>query len=105
MFVPGLLCILLMPLVIYWVYPPELKQTPDAKQFAKDNLEKMGKLSKDEKIMLGVFALLLILWANLPAMIFGLPKIDATATAFLGLSLLILTGVLSWDDVLKEKSA
>ena len=31
--------------------------------------------------------------------------IDATTTAFIGLSLLLLTGVLSWDDILKEKSA
>jgi len=31
--------------------------------------------------------------------------VDATTTAFIGLSLLLLSGVLTWDDVLKEKSA
>ena len=106
MFVPGMLCLLLMPLVIYAIYPPEVKQTPDAKKFAQDNLAKLGHVSTHEKIMLGVFTLKLLLWANIPAMLLGDAfSIDATTTAFLGLTVLILTGVLTWDDVLKEKSA
>lgn len=106
MFVPGLLCLLLMPLVVYLIYPPEIKETPDAKGFAQENLKQLGRVATHEKIMLGVFALMLILWANIPAMIFGEGlAVDATTTAFLGLSLLILTGVLTWQDVLKEKSA
>lgn len=106
MFVPGMLCLLLMPLVIYLIYPPDAKVTPDAKQFATDNLSEMGRVSTQEKIMLGVFALMLILWANIPALIFGEQlSVDATTTAFIGLTALILTGVLTWDDVLKEKSA
>ena len=106
MFIPGMLCLLVMPLVIYFLFPPELKETPDAKKFAKDNLAEMGEVSSAEKIMLGVFALMLLLWANIPAMILGDAfSINATTTAFIGLSALILTGVLSWDDILKEKSA
>ena len=106
MFIPGMICILLMPLVIYLVYPPEVKQTPDAKQFAQDNLAKLGHVSTQEKIMLGVFTVMLLLWANIPALLFGdALSVDATTTAFIGLSMLLLTGVLSWEDVLKEKSA
>ncbi|MGM8897420.1 MULTISPECIES: anion permease [unclassified Psychrobacter] len=106
MFVPGMLCLLIMPLVIYMIYPPDIKATPNARGFAKDNLDEMGDISTQEKIMLGVFALMLILWANIPALIFGEAySVDATTTAFIGLTTLILTGVLTWDDVLKEKSA
>ncbi|MUG31865.1 MULTISPECIES: anion permease [Psychrobacter] len=106
MFVPGLLCILIMPLVIYLVYPPEIKETPDAKNYARENLAKLGSVTRQEKIMLAVFALMLLLWANIPALIFGDQfSVDATATAFLGLSVLIMAGVLTWEDVLKEKSA
>ena len=106
MFIPGMLCLILMPIVIYLIYPPEVKQTPDAKNFAKDNLLEMGQVSTQEKIMLGVFALMLILWANIPALLLGEQySVDATTTAFIGLSTLILTGVLTWDDILQEKSA
>ncbi len=56
--------------------------------------------------MLGVFALMLLLWANIPALMLGEQySVDATTTAFIGLTTLILTGVLTWDDILKEKSA
>ncbi|QMT40814.1 DASS family sodium-coupled anion symporter [Neisseria shayeganii] len=106
MLLPGLAAMFLMPLVLYFIYPPEIKETPNAAQFAKERLNELGAMNRGEKIMLGIFALLLILWAGVPAMLLGDGwKVDATTTAFVGLSLLLLSGVLSWDDVLKEKSA
>lgn len=107
MFLPGMACIFLMPLVIYWLAKPEVTQTPDVKDFTSQKLAELGKVSRDEKIMLAVFVLMLILWANIPSLVFGADvlKFDATTVALLGLSVLILTGVLSWEDILKEKSA
>jgi DASS family divalent anion:Na+ symporter len=54
----------------------------------------------------GVLALMLLMWAGVPALLLG-PAYDlnATTTAMIGLSLLILTGVLEWEDILKAKSA
>lgn len=106
MLLPGLLALALMPLVLYWLYPPKIKSTPDASTFAKKQLADLGPIHKDEKIMLGVFGLLLLLWADIPALIFGsFLTLNATTTAFIGLSILILTGVLKWEDVLKERNA
>ncbi len=106
MLLPGLAAILLMPVVLYFICPPEIKQTPDATKFAKTKLTNLGKIKRDEKIMLAVFLLLLLLWAGIPAMLFGAAfKLHSATTAFVGLSLLLLTGVLTWDDVLKEKNA
>ena len=63
-------------------------------------------ITRGEMIMLGVFAILLVLWAGIPAMLLGAGwAVDATTTAFIGLSLCLVTGVLTWDDVIKEKSA
>lgn len=60
----------------------------------------MGPLSMHEKYMVGVFILLVLLW------IFGNQiGIDETLTAFIGLIILILTGVLNWEDVKNEKGA
>ena len=103
---PGLVCIALVPLIVYAVYPPEIKSTPDAKGYASSKLAEMGPMSYGEKVMIGVFSLLLILWAGVPAMLFGSDyAVNTTAVAFLGLSILLVSGVLSWEDVLKEKSA
>lgn len=103
---PGLVCIALVPLVVYAIYPPEIKSTPDARTYAKAKLTEMGPMSYGEKVMISVFALLLLLWASVPAMIFGdAYAVNTTAVAFLGLSILLVSGVLSWQDVLTEKSA
>lgn len=106
MLLPGLVAMLLMPLVLYFIFPPEVKETPNAVAFAKQRLQEQGPMNRGEKIMLAIFALLLVLWAGVPAMLLGDAwKVDATTTAFIGLSLLLISGVLTWDDVLKEKSA
>ncbi|MBB3844594.1 MULTISPECIES: DASS family sodium-coupled anion symporter [Xanthomonas] len=106
MFLPGLACLIIMPLAIYLLSPPELKVTPNAVDFAKGQLRQMGALTAKEKVMIGTFGLLLVLWANVPAMIFGAWwTLDPTVVAFVGLFALIITGTLDWDDVLSEKSA
>ncbi len=106
MLVPGVIALMLMPLVIYLISPPELKKTPDAVTFAKDELHQMGPLSPKEIIMLLTFVMLLLLWANVPAMIFGPAfTLDPTAVALIGLFTLLITGTINWNDVLGEKSA
>ena len=106
MLLPGLLCLLLMPLVIYVLSPPELKSTPDAVTFARNELRTMGPLQARERVMVGTFAMLLVLWADVPAMMLGPSfSLDPTVVAMLGLFVLLITGTLDWDDVLTEKSA
>lgn len=104
--VPGLCSLIVMPLVIYLLYPPEVKSTPDAPRFAREKLQALGPVTLPEKITLAVFALLLVLWAGIPAMIFGPAlAVDPTTAALIGLAALLATGVLSWEDVLKHKGA
>ncbi|MFS4460432.1 anion permease [Bdellovibrio sp. HCB2-146] len=105
--VPGLLAILIIPWVLYMVYPPEIKSTPNASAFANQKLQELGPIKLEEKILIGVFFLLLFIWAGGPELISDhhLLQIDATAGAFVGLGVLLFSGVLTWDDLLKEKGA
>ncbi len=104
--VPGIVALLVLPLVVYFMYPPQIKHSPDAPKFAREKLQELGPMSLAEKITLGVFLLLLLLWAGVPAMILGKAfAVNGTAAAFIGLSILLCTGVLSWDDVLNCKGA
>ncbi len=106
MLAPGLVCLLLMPFLISLLAPPEVKSTPHAIEYAQQERKAMGAVSGGEKVMMATFGLLLLLWANVPAMVFGAAyTLDPTVVAFLGLFILIITGTIDWDDVLSEKSA
>ena len=59
----------------------------------------MGEITRDEWVVLGTFALALVLWLT-----GSLTHIEATVVALLGLGLMILFGTLTWDDVLGERS-
>lgn len=106
MLLPGLAAIALMPLVLYLLYPPEIKKTEDAASFARQQLSDLGRMQRDEKITLGVFVMLLLLWAGVPAWLLGDAfALHSATAALIGLAVLLLTGVLTWKDVLNEKSA
>lgn len=103
---PGLVMLLVMPLVLYFLFPPEIKNTPNAKDLAQAELAKLGPMKTSEFITLGVLGLMLLMWASVPALLFGPAyELNATTTAWIGLSLLMLSGVLEWEDILKAKSA
>lgn len=103
--IPGLLSLILIPLVLYKLYPPEIKETKGAAELAAQKLKELGPLKRSEKNMIAVFLLILFLW------IFGdkglpiLGEVGATATAFIGLSALLLTQVLTWSDIKSEANA
>ncbi len=98
--VPGLVSLLVVPLVLYRLYPPQVKETPGATQMARGKLAEMGPMGRNEWTMLATFFLLLLLW------IFGRTlHVHSTVAALVGLSLLLVTRVLTWEDVLAEKGA
>ena len=98
--VPGILCLVLVPLVIYRVFPPEVRHTPGASELASEELRAMGRPKWSEWLMLLVFLLVSILW-----MTSKLHGIDYAAVALLGISVLLITGVLDWEDLISEKAA
>jgi DASS family divalent anion:Na+ symporter len=98
--VPGLVSLLFVPLVFYRLYPPAIKHTPAATELARSELSAMGPFSKPEKLMLAVFALVLTLWLTM-----AWHSIDYAAVALLGVAVLLITGVLEWNDLLSERGA
>ena len=98
--VPVLVLYLLVPWVIYKIYPPELKETPEAPKIAQDALEKMGPVHKNEWIMAGTFIGMVFLWV-----MSGSWGLDKTAVAFLGLAILMLSNIFTLDDLRGEGNA
>ncbi|CAA0831186.1 Dicarboxylate transporter 2.1- chloroplastic [Striga hermonthica] len=98
--VPALIALSVTPIIVYKIYPPEMKVTPDAPALAKRRLEQMGPMKRDEWIMIGTLLLTIALWIAGQAL--NMPSVVA---AMIGLSVLLLCGVLNWDDCLSEKQA
>ncbi|CAC0099166.1 Putative malate transporter YflS [Salmonella enterica subsp. enterica serovar Typhisuis] len=97
---PCLVSFLIVPLLVYWLTRPEIKHTPDAPDLARKELAQMGSMTRGEWLMLATVGVLLVLW------IFGSSLgVDATTASFVGLSILLLSGVLTWEDVKSEKGA
>lgn len=99
-FVPGFISLAVVPYIVYKLYPPEKKKTPEAREIASTRLKEMGRMTQKEWVMIGAFILLVSLWA------FGRNLgLDATITAMIGLSILLASNVLTWENVLEEKGA
>ncbi|WP_417326635.1 DASS family sodium-coupled anion symporter [Halarcobacter sp.] len=91
---------LLVPYLAYLIYPPEQKHSPEAPAWAAEELKKMGSITQKELIMLGLGVLALVLW------IFGKQiGVNSTVAAISVLCLLVLTNVISWEDVITNKAA
>lgn len=99
--VPGLVSLAVLPYVVYRIYPPELKKTPKMAAYARTELSTMGAMTRAEWILAGTFVLLLLLW-TVGDLAFHIP---ATVSAFVGLAILLLTKVLTWQDIIGEKTA
>jgi DASS family divalent anion:Na+ symporter len=106
---PGLASLLVIPLLLYKIFPPEIKQTPHAAEFAAEELRRMGPMRLPEVMMLLVFALVALLWIvgdKLPLLTNGhLPQIHYAVVALFGICVLLLCNVLDWQDVLSERGA
>lgn len=97
---PGLVSLAVVPLLLYRVNPPEVKRTPAAAEFAADELRRMGRMSLHERLMLLVFAVVAGLW-----MTTGWHGINYAVVALVGICVLLLSGVLDWEDVISERGA
>ncbi len=98
--VPGLVALLLVPWVLFKLFPPDVRETPHATELAQQELDRMGPMQKGERMMLGVFVLVALLW-----MTSALHNIHYAVVALLGVSVLLLTGVLAWDDLTTDRAA
>ena len=98
--VPGLVALVIVPLLIYRLHPPAIRNTEYARMHARAELEKMGPMSSKEWRLVIILLLVMAGWVTSPW--HGMPNAVA---ALSGISALLVTGVISWDDLLGERRA
>jgi len=92
--VPALTTILLLPLILYRLFPPGMAGTPDAPAMARTELRRMGRLTRDEWMVAVVFASMVAGWVLADTL-----RLSLTAVAFAGLGVLLATDVLTLADM------
>lgn len=106
----GLLLIALVPLLAYALCRPEIKSSPEITDWAAGELRSIGPMSRNEWVMAALVLLAMFLWitgAN-PAIalpVLGANYINPTMVVFVVISLLLLTGVIDFADIVGETSA
>ncbi|RPI28586.1 MAG: DASS family sodium-coupled anion symporter [Acidobacteria bacterium] len=106
----GLLLIAVVPLLTYWIYPPEIRFSREVPQWAAAELRQMRGISREEVKMAVAVGVAVFLWIagsnsqiSLPYL--GANFIDATGVVLLVIALMLLAGVLRWDDILAHQGA
>ena len=92
--VPALLSILLLPWLLAKLFPPGVSATPEAPAAARRDLVALGSLSRDEWITAIAFTLMVAGWIFADKL-----HLNVTSIAFAGLGLLLMTGVLTMNDI------
>lgn len=95
--VPTLTAMLVLPWLVSKLFSPGVGSTPEAPVAARRDLSDMGGMSRDEWITAATFVGMVIGW------VFGSSlNLNGTAIAFLGLGVLLATGVLTLEDIAKQ---
>lgn len=95
----GALLVLAVPLLVYLIYPPQIRESLEVPAWAREELDRMGRISRKEIGMAFLAILALGLW------IFGGGFVDATMVAMVVIGLMVLSGIVSWDDILANRPA
>jgi len=106
----GIPLLLLVPLLSYVICRPQVKQSPEIVTWSSSELAAMGPPARNEWIMAALVLLAMFLWItgsnptiNLPVL--GSNFINPTMVVFVVISLMLVTGVIEFDDIVAEKSA
>src|ERR1700690_1591503 len=91
--------LLALPVLVYWVYPPGIKSSPAVPEWAARELKKMGSMSTLEIILTVLVLIAIALWVG------GGDYVDAATAAFIVVSLMLVTGIVTWNDMAKNDAA
>jgi DASS family divalent anion:Na+ symporter len=98
--VPGGLALIAIPWLLFRLNPPEIRDTTAARTLARDELARMGGMSRDERWLVGILGAVMIGWVTTPW-----HPIPNTFVALAGLCAMIIAKVIVWDTLLDEKRA
>ena len=101
--IPGIISIIALPLILgklCGINDINQSKNNDTVIAAKNALQKLGPLTKKEAYLVIIFIGLISMW-----MLEQVTGINAAIVALVGMSALLLTKIIEWQDVIEEKGA
>jgi L-tartrate/succinate antiporter len=89
----GVVLLLVQPALLYVIYPPEIKQAPEAPRWAAEQLREMGPMSRAEITMLALVLAALGFWIG------GAAFVDPAIVAVCVILGMVIFRVVSWDEI------
>jgi L-tartrate/succinate antiporter len=95
----GVILILVQPALLYVIYPPEIKEAPEAPRWAKEQLGEMGRMSRQEITMLILVVTALGFWIG------GAAFVDPAIVAVFVILGMVIFRVVGWDEIVGHAQA
>jgi L-tartrate/succinate antiporter len=95
----GIILLLVQPLLLYWIYPPQIKQAPEAPRWAAAQLREMGPMTREEITMLVLVIAALGFWIG------GADFVDPAIVAGFVILGMVIFGVVPWDQIVSHSQA
>jgi citrate:succinate antiporter/L-tartrate/succinate antiporter len=106
----GVPLLALVPLIVYVLYPPGIRISPEVPAWAAQELGRMGPMRWRERLMAALVVLAVFLWIvgsnrDISFPFLGSQFVEATGVVLLANALMLVTGVVTWDDILGHEAA
>jgi DASS family divalent anion:Na+ symporter len=98
--VPGLCTFALIPWLLHQLHPPEIKDTEHARALARTRLVEMGPMSREQRRLVAIMLVVIAGWISTPW-----HGVTNTNIALAGVCAILLTGVVTWADLLGDTRA
>ncbi len=90
---------LALPWLVYKIYPPEIRSSVEVPRWAAQQLTDLGAITVKEMVMAALAVGALALWIG------GASLADPAMVALGGISLMVILGLVSWDDIVGNRTA
>eukprot|EP00971_Amphidinium_carterae_P320734 6374923-Amphidinium_carterae.1 len=93
--VPAIFGLIMCPVLADRLRPPKRRSTPELPKQAEAKLKAMGPMSIDEKVLFTIVVVMVYMWSA--------TTVRPVITGLMGLSALLLTGIIEWKDCIEDK--
>lgn len=94
-----IILLLFLPLLVYWIFPPEVKQGEEVPKWAAAQLAQLGPVGQRELVFGGMVCAALVLW------IAAADYVNPTTVALIVIALMLLTRIVTWNEMLANSAA